>query len=178
MNSLCLDELNNLVLKYESTSVAADYDVENWLDIGDYKYDEQNDVWEFGSTKDIVKFVSIAKQTIEHFEKVKLELDVCEKLRNVMDSFASQDDYEEAIKKARIVKHDCPICNRRWDVHKPDELKSCQKQYQATISSGPKFEFKRDLMPYQKMPVNHLLAIGNAANFEKRSDLMNSRNWD
>ena len=160
MNSLCYDEYRNLVLKFEQTAdTATSMNMESWLELADYQ--KQGVTWTFPKTKDVVKFVSIAKQTIEHFEKEKLELDVCEKLRKVIDSSANQDKYTDAIEKANAIKRDCPICNKIWAAHTIEELKYCQEQYQPKIGAS----FKRTLMPYQKVAVDHLLAIGNGANF-------------
>ena len=159
MNSLCYDEYRNLVLKFEQTGdPATDIDLENWLE---FEYERDGTQWIFPKTKDVVKFVSIAKQTIEHFEKEKLELDVCEKLRKYIVNSANKDDYTDAVQKAIPIKRDCPICNKTWAAHTNEELESCQEQYKPKIGAS----FKRHLMPYQKVAIDHLLAIGNGANF-------------
>ena len=107
LNSLCYDEYGNLVLKFEQTGdPATDIDLENWLE---FEYERDGTQWTFPKTKDVVKFVSVAKQTIEHFEKVKLELDVCEKLRKYIVNSANKDDYTDAVQKAIPIKRDCPI---------------------------------------------------------------------
>ena len=160
MNSLCLDEFKNLVLNLEETMDNEIIDeLENWLDIADYT--KQNSLWIFPKTKDIVKFISIAKQTKDYFEKEKLSLDVCEKLQNILHDSSNQDKYADVIVKASKIKNVCSICEKRWDEHDETELNSCQEKFQPKISTN----FQRKLMSYQKIPVEYLTTIGNGANF-------------
>ena len=159
LNSLCTDDYSNLVLKLEKTGdIATDTDMENWLD---FECEQNGSEWIFPKTKDVVKFVNVAKETKEFFEKQKLELDVCEKLKNIINSASNKDRYAEAVEKASPVKSRCIICSEQWAAHDSNQLVSCQEKYQPKISPN----FKRTLMPYQKLPVDHLLAIGNGANF-------------
>ena len=86
MNTLCFDEFKNLFLEYHSTGdTSVDYEMENWFEIADYIKKEGK--WIFPKTSDIVRFLSIAKQTIGKFEKEHIELDVCKELDNVLNPF-------------------------------------------------------------------------------------------
>ena len=68
MNRLCFDEFKNLVLEYHSTGdTSVDSQIENWLELADYI--QKDGKWIFPKTADIVRFLSIAKQTIGKFEK-------------------------------------------------------------------------------------------------------------
>ena len=157
MNRLCFDEFKNLVLEYHSTGdTSVDSQIENWLELADYI--QKDGKWIFPKTADIVRFLSIAKQTIGKFEKEHVELDVCQELDNVLTNLDTQeDDYEHAIEEANKIKNDCPICEKQWSAHDREEMKICQEQYTPQISS----KFTRTLKPYQKVAVDHLLAVGN-----------------
>ncbi len=160
MNSLCFDEYKNLILRYVSTGDSSvDMDMESWLDLAEFN--QKGDVWIFPKTKDLVKFVSIVKHAKQHFEKEKLELDVCEQLQNVVNNSENKDNFAKAIQKANQIKSDCSVCSKQWAAHDVNELKICQDKFEPDISPN----FKRELMPYQKLSVAHLQAIGNGANF-------------
>ena len=158
MNTLCYDEFKNLILKFEETD-DLDIEMEYWLELAEYT--KHNSFWVFPKTKDIVKFISITKQTIEHFEKLKLSLDVCENLTNVVNNVSDSGKYSEVVEKAKKIKNQCPICGDKWNDHDENKLNSCQEQFQPNISPN----FLRKLMPYQKVPVEHLITIGNGADF-------------
>ena len=61
LNSLCTDEYGNLVLKFEITDdTTTDIEMENWLDLAEYE--QKGAEWIFPKTKDVVKFVNVAKE--------------------------------------------------------------------------------------------------------------------
>lgn len=160
MNSLCYDESKNLILRYTSTGdTSTDMNMESWLELADFYQQEEN--WIFDKTKDLVKFISIIKQIKEYFEDKNLELDICESLQSVVNNSANKDNYQQAVEKGRKVKNICQVCTKSWDSHNKEELEICRDKFIPDISQN----FKRKLMPYQKLSVSHLLAVGNAANF-------------
>ena len=66
MNHLCYDEYKNLGLEFHPTGdTSVDQEMENWFEIADYIQKEGK--WVFPKTNDIVKFLSIAKQTKDKF---------------------------------------------------------------------------------------------------------------
>ena len=150
MNSLCYDEYKNLILRYTSTGDSSvDMNMENWLELADFQ--QQGENWLFPKTKDLVRFVSIVEQTKEHFEKEKLELDLCENLQNVVNNSANKDNYAQAVEKAQKVKDECPVCTKSWASHDMNELNICREEFNPEISPN----FKRKLMPYQKLSDVH-----------------------
>ena len=160
MNNLCEDELGNLSLKLEyiQDNTKRDY-FDQWLD---FEYRKNVDgIWEVPRTTDKVKKLNIAKQTAKVFEDHNIELAICEKLSKMMFTAFSENSYQDAVKNARKVKDWCSVCNSKWEEHDETQRLSCQNEYQPDISPN----FKRKLKPYQKQSVEHLLTIGNGANF-------------
>ena len=159
MNSLCYDEYKNLVLEYIPTGdISVDMNIANWLELADFQ--QQGENWVFPKTKDLVKFISIVKQIKEFFEEEKIELDICESLQNVVNNSVNKDNYQQAVEKGLRVKNECPVCAKTWPSHDQNQLKECGEKITPDISPN----FKRKLMPYQKLSISHLLAVGNGAN--------------
>ena len=151
MNSLCYDEYKNLVLEYIPTGdISVDMNITNWLELADFQ--QQGENWVFPKTKDLVKFISIVKQIKEFFEEEKIELDICESLQNVVNNSVNKDNYQQAVEKGLRVKNECPVCAKTWPSHDQNQLKECGEKSTPDISPN----FKRKLMPYQKLSVSHL----------------------
>ena len=149
MHSICWDELRNLVVKYETTGdYENDYDVNEFLnEAGFVLRDENNDVktYVFTKTADPVKTGKTINWTIEKFAKVfggPDALDVCPQLQSVRKTL---EDGKEMFEKAKQAALDV----KNKTEHNPEVGRN----------------FKRDLLPYQKESVEHLLAVGNGANF-------------
>ena len=160
MSSLCLDELGNLLLKLDNIEDPSTRNyLDEWVEFAEYQ--KTVDGLIFPKTKDEVKFIRIAKETEHEFEDRNVKLAICEKLSSRMHGALNENLYSDAVQRAQKVKDWCPICKKKWNEHDKTQRNSCEEQHQPDISPN----FKRSLKPYQKKSVDHLLAIGNGANF-------------
>ncbi len=160
MNTLCLDEMGNLSLRLEQIDdISKKKNIDGFLKAA--KYQNVDDVWLFPKTKNDVKFLGIATQTKKKFEKINLPIELCKQLSEKIFTAMEENSFDDVIKIAQKIKDVCSICEKKWDEHNEEQLLTCQEQYEPKISSN----FKRSLLPYQKKSVEHLLAIGNGANF-------------
>ena len=149
MHSICFDELKNLIVKYETTGdYENDEDIKMWMYEARYVLrDENNGVktYVFTKTADPVKTGKTINWTIDFFTKVfggPDALDVCPQLQSVRKTL---EDGKEMFEKAKQAALDV----KNKTEHNPEVGRN----------------FKRDLLPYQKESVEHLLAVGNGANF-------------
>ena len=141
MNSICLDENNSLVVKFEPTgNFSKDYFIEDFLNESDFTKIENDFFYE---SKDIVEFKKRVKWTVDKFVKeFEDNLEICNSVDQYLDSINTDNDsYEKALTLGKEIKEK--------STHNPN------------ISD----KFIRKLMPYQNESVEHLMEIGNGANF-------------
>ncbi len=142
MHSICINQQKNLVVKYELTNnIDIDYFIDDFLKEAGFEK-KQNEY--FYSNSDIVEFNKRIKWTVEKFygEFGAQNVDVCEPVKNSLESIKDTNDlFERAISMGEKIKSK--------ETHDPK------------ISSN----FKRTLMDYQKESVEHMIGVGNAANF-------------
>ena len=142
MQSICLDENKRLVVKFEPTGDSnKDYFIKDWLNEAGFTKIENNFFYE---SKDIVEFKNRVKWTVDKFKKEFEEEDreICDPVNEYFDSInTDKDSYENALKIGKEIKEK--------SIHNPNTSK----------------KFIRELMQYQKESVEHLMEIGNGANF-------------
>jgi SNF2 family DNA or RNA helicase len=141
MNSICIDENNQLVVKFEPTgNFSKDYFIEDFLNESDFTKIENDFFYE---SKDIVEFKKRVKWTVDKFVKeFEDNLEICDSVDKYLDSINTDNDsYEKALTLGKEIKEK--------STHNPN------------ISD----KFIRKLMPYQEESVEHLMEIGNGANF-------------
>ena len=141
MNSICIDENNQLVVKFEPTgNFSTDYFIEDFLNESDFTKNENNFSYK---SEDIVEFKNRVKWTVDKFKKeFENNLEICDSVGQYLDSINTDNDsYEKALTLGKEIKEK--------STHNPN------------ISD----KFIRKLMPYQKESVEHLMEIGNGANF-------------
>ncbi len=145
---LCFDDINNLVANYEKTGdYTTDYQINAFLKECGFNVDsEENGVttYIFPKSADPKLTVNTIEWTIEQFTKVlgPEGFEVCEKLQNKKtDSDNRKENFQKAKQRALEIKN----------------------KTETDLQISP--NFVRDLYPYQKKSVEHILALGNAANF-------------
>lgn len=143
MHSICFDSQNNLVVKYEPTNdYDKDYDMNDFL--SEAGYEKTQDLYLFKKKDDALRISRVIQWTLEKFDKMfgLQNVDVCEPIKKAYAaSKNNQNSYQVALDKGA-------------------QIKSSNK-HEPRISSL----FKRTLMDYQKQSVEHIIEIGNAANF-------------
>ena len=142
MQSICLDENKRLVVKLEPTGDSnKDYFIKDWLNEAGFTKIENDFFYE---SKDIVEFKKRVKWTVDKFVKEfeKEDREICDPVNEYFDSInTDKDSYENALTIGKEIKEK--------SIHNPNTSK----------------KFIRKLMPYQKESVEHLMEIGNGANF-------------
>ena len=138
LHSFCYDSYKNLELKYKkSDDSQIEFNNQDWLN--EARYEKRGDSFIYSRTHSSVDFRNVIKWTIEKFGE---SLDICPKLKNEVEQGENlQDQYESARENGIRVKS------------KPD--------HEVELPST----FLRKLLPYQNESVEHILALGNAANF-------------
>lgn len=143
MHSICFDSQNNLVVKYEPTNeYDKDYDMKDFL--SEAGFEKIHDSYVFKKKDEPLKILKVIQWTVEKFDRMfGIEnVDVCDPVKNTYKSSRdNQDSYQIALNKGAQIK--------KSTIHEP------------RVSS----QFKRSLMDYQKQSVEHIIEIGNAANF-------------
>ena len=79
----------------------------------------------------------------------------------MMDVAKNDISFKDVLPEGKKIKDFCPICDQKWSNHDEQQLTDCQKKYQPNISPN----FNRTLNDEQKKSVDHLLHMGNSANF-------------
>jgi SNF2 family DNA or RNA helicase len=141
MQSICLDKTKRLVVKFEPTGNSGeDYFTVDFLNESDFTRIENNFFYE---SDDIVEFKKRVKWTVDKFVKdFEGNLEICDSVNEYLDSInTDKDSYENALTLGKEIKEK--------SIHNPN------------ISE----KFIRKLMPYQKESVEHLMEMGNGANF-------------
>ena len=138
LHSLCYDTYRNLELKYEKSDDSQNeyYDLD-WLK--EAGYEKHEDLFIFPRTNNSVKFRNTIKWTIEYFGD---KLEICSELKKENEeSKTVQEDYQLARENGIKIKS--------------------KDEHEVELPST----FLRELKPYQKESVEHILGVGNAANF-------------
>ena len=138
LHSFCKDAHGNLRLEYEKNEdQQAEYDNLDWLNEAGYQKDGESYV--YPRTNSSVNFRNVIKWTIEKFGE---SLDICHELRNEMQEGGNvEQEYDDARQEGTRIKN--------------------KQDHEIELPST----FLRRLMPYQKESVEHILGVGNAANF-------------
>jgi len=142
LHSICIDEQKRLVVKFEPTNnLDKDYFIEDVLKEAEFEKNQNTYVYK---NKDTVKFNKRIKWVIDLFVKDfgSENVDVCETIQRSVEAIQTNVDF---FKNALI---------------KGGEIKS-KTEHTPNISKS----FHRELMPYQKESVEHMMTLGNAANF-------------
>jgi len=141
LHSICIEE-QKLVVKFERTNdYAKDFRIESWFEVAEFEKD--HDTYTYPNT-DLVKFDDTVKETAEYFiqEFGEGDVELCAEIKNRLQSIEKNDSSFETAKAMGVM-----IKNK--------------EQHAPNIS--PKF--RRQLMEYQKESVEHMMELGNAANF-------------
>lgn len=141
MHSICIEE-QKLVVKFERTNdYAKDFRIESWFEVAEFEKD--HDTYTYPNT-DLVKFDDTVKETAEYFiqEFGEGDVELCAEIKNRLQSIEKNDSSFETAKAMGVM-----IKNKE----------------QHTPNISPKF--RRQLMEYQKESVEHMMELGNAANF-------------
>ena len=139
---ICINDQNNLVVKFEPTdNFDVNNDVEEYLLTANCIKDKNTYVY---PNNDLVKFERRIEWFVDYFVKEYGEKNVnlCEKIKEKLHLIHNKTDLFE---KAKILGV---------------EIKNKQK-HNPNISKS----FCRNLMEYQKESVEHMMSLGNAANF-------------
>lgn len=142
MHNICIDEQKNLTVKFELTNdYTQDYMMDEYLRAA--KFIKNSDGYIF-KNNDIVKFRNTLKWVVDYFRKhFEIEnVNICQEVEIELDSIQNNKNLFE---KAQSVGEEI----KQKNIHGPNISKT----------------FHRTLMNYQKKSVEHLLALGNAANF-------------
>lgn len=138
MHSFCKDSYGNLVLNYQKSEDAQiEFNNHDWLDTAGFqKIDEK---FVFSRNHSSVDFRNVIKWTIEKFGE---SLNICSKL-------------DSEIRQGENVKEEYELARENGSQIKAKE------QHDVELPST----FLRELRPFQKESVEHILAVKNAANF-------------
>jgi len=163
LNSICLDEVENLEFKFEGILLTQEEkELERFLKIAKFRQQIDTNRWIFPQTMDDVKFIKKAYSVIKKCFKLNIRLKPCNKLSEKMDVAKNDINFKDVLPEGKKIKDFCPICNKKWSNHDDQQLTHCQKKYPyPNVSSN----FKRILNDEQKKSVDHILQMGNAANF-------------
>lgn len=162
MNLICLDGFDNLQFKFLiRKKTDEEHELERFLKIAKFQRVD-SDEWLFRKTLDEVQFIKKADSIIKKCSKLEIPLDVCKKLKQKIDFAKNDISFREVVEKGQKIKDFCPVCTQRWDNHNESQFSVCSESYPyPPVSSN----FKRILNPVQKLSVDHLIQMGNAANF-------------
>ena len=142
MHSICIEECNKIIVKFEPTGDEwQNYRVNDVLCTGDYKLDGTTYVY---TNYDLVEFEKSIQQTVDFFirEFGRNNIELCAKIKNYMTSIeTSRLSYTNALHEGKKVKD--------------------KQKHSPNVSK----KFRRHLMDYQKKSVEHMIVVGNAANF-------------
>ena len=162
LNKICLDATENLEFGFEKiVRTQEEKELERFLKIA--KLQKQNtNQWIFPTTPDQVKFIKKADSIISKCFKLNIEIDVCKKLSELIHVAKYDVSFKDVSAEGKKIKEFCPVCSQQWSNHDDRQLTHCRKKYPyPNISSN----FKRTLNNEQKLSVDHILQMGNSANF-------------
>ena len=143
MHSICIDDHGNLIVKLgHIDDPGQGYFVKDCLGMANFKQ-APDDVYTY-SNPDLTKFNKIIKWCVEYCTKSfgSENVDVCDAVKSKIESiYANKDSFERAKTSGNEIKN--------------------KRDHAPNISD----KFKRKLMDYQKESVEHMIEVGNVANF-------------
>lgn len=141
MHSICV-EGSRLVVKFELTNdYAQDLVINNWFEISEFEKD--GDTYTYPNN-DLVEFEKTIQETVEFFIKKfgKENVELCINIQDRLESIEKNNQFFGCTKTiGETIKN--------------------KKEHAPNISP----RFRRRLMEYQKESVEHMIELGNAANF-------------
>jgi len=142
MHKICFDENKNLTVTYEPTGdTAEDFFMEDYLKEAGFKKNQNLYTYAFSNLVQFNNRVQwIIKKFVDKFGENKV--DICDSVKKHYISIQNTTDFfENALKIGNEIKQ--------------------QSNHDPKVSS----KFSRKLMPYQLESVDHMIQVGNAANF-------------
>ena len=142
MHSICIDQQKKLIVKYEPTNnIDTDYFIEDFLKESGFVQNQNTYSY---SSNDLVEFNKRIKWTVEKF---------------IRDFSSENVDVCEPISKAlQLIHNDVDFFQNALSLG--EKIKS-KKDHNPKLATN----FHRQLMDYQKESVEHMIELGNAANF-------------
>ena len=143
MHDICIDDRSNLIVKLDRIDdFVKDFYVKDCLQMGRFSQAQDN-AYTY-SNPDLTKFNKKVKWCVKFCteELGSKNVDVCDTVKSKMESIYDNEDFFE---KAKI---------------RGNEIKN-KREHAPNIST----RFKRKLMDHQKESVEHMIEVGNAANF-------------
>ena len=142
MHSICIDQQKKLIVKYEPTNnIDTDYFIEDFLKESGFVQNQNTYSY---SNNDLVEFNKRIKWTVEKFIRDfgPENVEVCEPVRQALQLIHNDVDFfKDALSLGEKIKN--------------------KKDHNPNLPTS----FHRPLMDYQKESVEHMIALGNAANF-------------
>ena len=142
MHSICIDEQKNLIVKFEPTKdFYIDYDINDFLNESGFEKNQNTYVYK---NNDLVKFNRKIEYTTKKFVNCfgDKNVDICESVqKSIKNIQANINFFKNAMIKGKEIKN--------------------KKEHSPNISKN----FQRELKDYQKESVEHMITLGNAANF-------------
>ena len=143
MHNICIDDRGNLIVRLERIDdPEQSYVINDCLQTAKFKQ-AQDGAYAY-SNPNLTKFNRIVKWCVEHCTESfgRENVDVCDVVKNKIYSICDNEDFFERAKTSG------------------NEIKN-KRDHTPNISD----RFKRKLMNYQKESVEHMIQVGNAANF-------------
>ena len=148
MHKLAFDDTGSLELQYQQTGdYATDWDIDGYLKAAKFEEITKNDsqiTYVLPKSSNKVLVFKTVNYVINYFEKIfgKNSIQIDDNLKNELYEFdAELDLYDDALRRGVDIKN--------------------KNEHNPKLSSS----FKRELLPFQKESVEHILAVENAANF-------------
>ena len=142
MHSICIDQQKKLIVKYEPThNIDTDYFIEDFLKESGFVQNQNTYSY---SSNDLVEFNKRIKWTVEKFIRDfgPENVEVCEPIQQALQLIHKDADFfQDALSLGEKIKN--------------------KKDHNPKFSAS----FHRQLMDYQKESVEHMIELGNAANF-------------
>lgn len=143
LHKICIDEQQNIVVNFEPTNdFDKDWSIDDFLK--ESGFGEKSKHLYTYKNKDMVQFNKRIKWTVDKFLRDFGEenVDVCGSVKRSIEEIQNDVDfYKNAIKNGEEIKN--------------------KKEHNPNISKN----FQRELKDYQKESVEHMMTLGNAANF-------------
>ena len=139
-HNICINEQGSLVIRLDGTGDEHAY-VQACLEEGQFKKNEGSYTYD---NTDKVKFDKNVEWATRFFTKQFGEtgVEICDAVKNKVQARVGEDEsYKKAISMGRAIKE--------------------TKEHNPALPMG----FRRTLMNYQRMSVEHMIKVGNAANF-------------
>lgn len=142
MQKICIDENRNLIVEFSPTDdFGIDFEIELFLNEAGLQKKENIFVY---TNSDIVEFKKCVKYVVDKFLEQfgNDDVEICEPVKEFLDEITSDADrYTQSLSLGREIKN--------------------KSEHSPNVPST----FTRSLMDYQKESVEHMMSVGNAANF-------------